>query len=196
MSSRTAGGARRRCRTPRRGWTTPTGIVRTRRSRSASRSTRVNRSSPGRPRRGRCRRTSRSPSDPTSTTPSSNWTAADTSSPMRCGRTTRPNWARVRWSRCSRAATSSAGRYTPLFDYFADTEAHGTEQAFQVIAADFVTSKTAPASSTSRPDSARTTRSRATRPASRRSARWTSTAATPPRCATGSARTSSMRTPT
>ena len=29
--------------------------------------------------------------------------------------------------------------YTPLFDYFADTEAHGTERAFQVIAADFVT---------------------------------------------------------
>ena len=29
--------------------------------------------------------------------------------------------------------------YTPLFDYFADTEAHGTEQAFQVLAADFVT---------------------------------------------------------
>ena len=29
--------------------------------------------------------------------------------------------------------------YTPLFDYFADTEAHGTEHAFQVLAADFVT---------------------------------------------------------
>ena len=30
-------------------------------------------------------------------------------------------------------------RYRPLFDYFADTEAHGTGAAFQVIAADFVT---------------------------------------------------------
>lgn len=30
-------------------------------------------------------------------------------------------------------------RYAPLFDYFADVELHGTEQAFQVIAADFVT---------------------------------------------------------
>lgn len=29
-------------------------------------------------------------------------------------------------------------RYTPLFDYFADVAQHGTEQAFQIIAADFV----------------------------------------------------------
>jgi isoleucyl-tRNA synthetase len=29
-------------------------------------------------------------------------------------------------------------RYTPLFDYFADTAQHGTEQAFRVIPADFV----------------------------------------------------------
>ena len=29
--------------------------------------------------------------------------------------------------------------YTPLFDYFADAELHGTENAFQIIAADFVT---------------------------------------------------------
>ncbi|BAN02269.1 isoleucine--tRNA ligase [Ilumatobacter coccineus] len=29
-------------------------------------------------------------------------------------------------------------RYTPLFDYFADATQHGTEQAFQIIAADFV----------------------------------------------------------
>ncbi|MFN3254628.1 MAG: isoleucine--tRNA ligase [Ilumatobacter sp.] len=29
-------------------------------------------------------------------------------------------------------------RYTPLFDYFADTEQYGTQEAFQVIAADFV----------------------------------------------------------
>ncbi len=29
-------------------------------------------------------------------------------------------------------------RYTPLFDYFADTSTYGTEQAFQVLGADFV----------------------------------------------------------
>ena len=37
-----------------------------------------------------------------------------------------------------RGAELVGRRYTPLFDYFADTEIHGTEHAFQVIAADFV----------------------------------------------------------
>ena len=37
-----------------------------------------------------------------------------------------------------RGADLVGRRYTPLFEYFTDTELHGTEHAFQVIAADFV----------------------------------------------------------
>ena len=32
-------------------------------------------------------------------------------------------------------------RYTPLFDYFADADVHGTERAFQVLAGDFVSTE-------------------------------------------------------
>ena len=38
----------------------------------------------------------------------------------------------------SRAPTSSGARYTPLFDFFADTATWGTEHAFRVLGADFV----------------------------------------------------------
>ena len=99
---------------------------------------------PGRRRRGRCRPTSPSPSVPTSTTPSSTTTVSATDPRRRrgsahyaaelgdgepvVGRGDRaPSWSGAATARCSSSSPTST-RY-------------GTEQAFQVLAADFVSTE-------------------------------------------------------
>ena len=53
--------------------------------------------------------------------------------------TTPPSWATARRRRAGCTGRELVGRrYRPLFDFFADVDRYGTEQAFQVLAADFV----------------------------------------------------------
>ena len=71
-------------------------------------------------------------------------------------------------------------RYTPLFDFFADTEKWGTEQAYQVIPATMSPPTTAPASCTWRRRTARTTSWSVRRRASRRCSPSTTVRSSPP----------------
>ncbi len=139
-SSPTAGAARRRCRTPRPGWTTSTGSARTRRSPSASSSRPAIGCSSGRRRRGPSRPTSPSPSVPTSSTSSSSPPTGPLPGAGSCSR--RPDWRTTPASSASRpgscapcAAASWWGwRYRPPFDFFL-----GRAGAHRVLGADFVT---------------------------------------------------------
>ena len=191
---RTAGAARRRSATPRRGWTTSTATARTRRSRwGSSSTTAANRPGcwPGRRRRGRCRPTSPSPSARHRLRGGRATTAPATSSPRRRLDAYAAELGRApRSTRCRRRARRPA--LPPLFDFFAGP----AERAFQVLGADFVSTEDGTGVVHLAPGSARTTRSPPTPPASRRSCRWTSTAATPPRSRRGRASTCSTPTRT
>lgn len=75
-----------------------------------------------------------------------------------------------------RGADLVGRRYTPLFDFLV---AHAGDNAYQVLGADFVTTEDGTGIVHLPPRSARTTRTCATRPASRPSSRWTITPGSP-----------------
>ena len=123
---------------------------------------------------------------------------ARSSSPPTAWRRTRPSSPstasrRFRWRRC--AGRSSSARATAAVRVLHRHRARSAPSAPSRSSAPTSSRpRRAPASSTWPPGSARTTRWRATRSASRRSCRWTSTGATRPRWRRGSASTSSTPT--